>query len=75
MEGTVPPPRTPEQDDLVRLCAALNAEGAQYIVIGGMAMNRHGMLRATEDIDLPLERSTESEEGSRNSSRQSHTRS
>jgi hypothetical protein len=62
MEGTVLPPRTPEQDDLVKLCAALNAERAQYIVIGGMAMNRHGMLRSTEDIDLLLEKSRDNQQ-------------
>jgi len=61
MEGTVPPPRTPEEDDLVRLCAALNGEGARYLVVGGMAMNQHGMLRATADIDLLLENSHENQ--------------
>jgi hypothetical protein len=62
MEGTVPSPRTPEEDDLVKLCAALNSQGSKYIVIGGMAMNQHGMLRATEDIDLLVERSRENQE-------------
>jgi hypothetical protein len=61
MEGTVPPPRAPEEDDLVRLCAALNAEGARYLVVGGMAMNQHGMLRATADIDLLLENSNDNQ--------------
>ncbi len=46
------PPRTPEQNDLVRLCAALNAQGASYIVVGGMAIIQQGFLRATENIDL-----------------------
>ena len=62
MEGTLPPPRTPEEDDLVKLCAALNAQGARYVVIGGMAMNQQGLLRATEDIDLLLEGSRENQE-------------
>ena len=61
MEATVPPPRSPEQDDLVRLCASLNAEGARYLVVGGMAMNQHGMLRATADIDLLVEGSRENQ--------------
>jgi len=62
MEGTVPSPRTPEENDLVKLCAALNSQDAKYIVIGGMAMNQHGMLRATEDIDLLVERSRENQQ-------------
>ena len=62
MEGTVPSPRTPEEDDLIKLCASLNSQGSKYIVIGGMAMNQHGMLRATEDIDLLVESSRENQE-------------
>jgi hypothetical protein len=50
-------PRSPEQNDLAKLCAALNAESARYIVVGGMAIIQQGFLRATEDIDLLLERS------------------
>ena len=61
MEGTVPPPRTPEEDDLAKLCASLNAQGAQYLVVGGLAMNQQGFLRATEDIDLLLEESRENQ--------------
>lgn len=62
MEGTVPPPRTPEEDDLARLCASLNAQGARYVVVGGLAVNQQGFLRATEDIDLLLEESRENQE-------------
>lgn len=51
------PPRPPEQNDLVTLCAALNAANARYVVVGGMAIIQQGFLRATEDIDLLLESS------------------
>lgn len=62
MEETLPLPRTPEEDDLVKLCAALNDRGALYIVVGGIAVNHQGFLRATEDIDLLLERSRSNQE-------------
>jgi len=35
----------------------LNRQGAKYLIIGGMAVVHHGYLRATEDIDLLIERS------------------
>jgi hypothetical protein len=55
------PPRTPEQTDLARSCAALNAESARDIVVGGMAIIQQGFLRANEDIDLLLERSRDNQ--------------
>ena len=61
MEETLPTPRTPEEGDIVELCTALNNEGAQYIVVGGIAVNYQGFLRATEDIDLLLEGSRENQ--------------
>jgi len=62
MENERSSPRPAEQIDLIRLCQALNANAALYIVIGGMAVNRLGFLRATEDIDLLLEKSRENQE-------------
>ena len=47
--------RPPVMRDLVDLCRELNARGANYIVIGGMAVNIHGYIRNTEDIDLLIE--------------------
>ena len=52
-------PRDPESGDLLKLCRALNEQGAKYIVIGGMAIVYHGFLRGTEDIDLLVERTAE----------------
>ncbi len=34
------------------MVAALNGAGVDYIVIGDVAMNLHGLVRATEDLDL-----------------------
>ena len=62
MEETLPLPRTPEEDDLIKLCAALNEQGALYVIVGGIAVNQQGFLRATEDIDLLLEGSRSNQE-------------
>jgi hypothetical protein len=51
--------RSPEVEDLVALCAALNREGAKYVLIGGFAVILHGWVRATKDIDLLVETSEE----------------
>jgi predicted nucleotidyltransferase len=44
--------RPPDEQDLVRLARELNRLGVRYVVIGGLAINRLGSTRATEDIDL-----------------------
>lgn len=46
------PTRPPTEEDLKRLCSALNAAGAKYLVIGGFAVNYYGFARGTEDLDL-----------------------
>jgi len=38
--------------DLINLIKSLNANNAQYILIGGYALYAHGIHRATEDIDI-----------------------
>ena len=37
---------------MLRLIESLNAHGVQYILVGGGALNVHGLVRATEDLDL-----------------------
>ncbi|MBK7586097.1 MAG: nucleotidyl transferase AbiEii/AbiGii toxin family protein [Myxococcales bacterium] len=39
-------------DDALRVIASLNQAGVDYIVVGGVALNLHGLVRATEDLDL-----------------------
>lgn len=41
-----------ERTVLHRLFAALAEHGVRYVLIGGVAVNLHGIVRATEDVDL-----------------------
>lgn len=38
--------------ELLRLIKALNEEQVEYALIGGGALNVHGLVRATQDVDL-----------------------
>ena len=51
--------REPQIEDLVRICRALNAAGARYILIGGFAVIAHGGARTTKDIDLLVDASSD----------------
>jgi len=37
---------------VIRLLAALAEEEVEYVLVGGLAMGLHGLVRATEDVDL-----------------------
>ena len=54
-------PRTPNAQDLTRLCSELNRLGARYVVVGGFAIIFHGFQRLTNDIDLLVETTPENE--------------
>src|SRR5688572_31636148 len=49
----------PEESPVLHVCALLNGEGAQYLIIGGQAVILHGIIRATEDVDILIEPSEE----------------
>ena len=38
--------------DFVEMLSALNAEGVDYLVVGGWALAAHGYPRATKDLDI-----------------------
>jgi len=57
-----PEARPPLLADLVALCRNLNAAGAAYVVIGGMAVIQAGFPRATGDIDLLIDVSPTNQE-------------
>ena len=41
-----------DRDELVRVLRAFEAAGLEYVLIGGTAMGFHGLVRATEDVEL-----------------------
>ncbi len=41
-----------DRDELLRALRAFDAAGLEYVLIGAAAMGFHGVIRATEDVDL-----------------------
>lgn len=41
-----------DYDRVMQLLQALERENVEYILVGGVAMNLHGVARATQDVDL-----------------------
>jgi hypothetical protein len=41
-----------DKDFIVSLFRAFSREGVRYKVIGGIALNLHGLVRATQDLDI-----------------------
>lgn len=51
----------PRMEDVSQLCRRLNELGARYVVVGGLAIQQAGYLRATMDVDLIIDVSPENE--------------
>ena len=47
-------PRSADKTDLFRLLRSLSDHQVDYVLIGGQALNLHGFMRGTADIDLLL---------------------
>ena len=41
-----------DRDEILRVLRAFEQEGLEYVLIGATAMGFHGIVRATEDLDL-----------------------
>lgn len=41
-----------KMSSLQTICRALNDAGVRYLIVGGVAVNAHGYIRATQDLDL-----------------------
>lgn len=39
-------------DEIIRVLQAFETVGLEYVLIGASAMGFHGLVRATEDLDL-----------------------
>lgn len=51
-----------DRDELVRVLRAFEHEGLDYVLIGAAAMGFHGLVRATEDLDLFIQATAENVE-------------
>jgi len=54
--------RAVDRDDLLRVLRAFESEGLEYVLIGATAMGFHGLIRATEDVDLFIRATSENVE-------------
>ncbi len=48
-----------DRDELLRVLRAFESAGLEYVLIGATAMGFHGVVRATEDVDLFVRASPE----------------
>ena len=50
-----------DRDEILRVLRAFEASGLEYVLIGATAMGLHGLVRATEDLDLFIRATPEKE--------------
>ena len=41
-----------DREEIIRVLRAFEAAGVEYVLIGAAAMGFHGLVRATEDLDV-----------------------
>ena len=51
-----------DRDEILRVLRAFEASGLEYVLIGATAMGLHGVVRATEDLDLLIRATAENVE-------------
>lgn len=50
--GTGRPGETMDLDEVMQVLASFEREEVEYVLVGAAALNFHGLIRATEDIDV-----------------------
>ncbi len=61
-----------DRDEIIRVLRAFEAVGLEYVLIGATAMGFHGLVRATEDLDLFIRATAENVERLRAALRQTY---
>ena len=61
-----------DRDEIIRVLRAFEACGLEYVLIGATAMGFHGLVRATEDVDLLIRATPENIERLRAALRQAY---
>lgn len=60
--GALAYPNGVDRDEIVRVLRAFQTAGLEYVLIGATAMGFHGLVRATEDVDLFIRATAENVE-------------
>lgn len=61
-----------DRDEIIRVLRTFEAVGLEYVLIGAAAMAFHGLVRATEDLDLFIKATPENIERLRSALRQAY---
>ena len=61
-----------DRDEIIRVLRAFEAAGLEYVLIGASAMGFHGLVRATEDLDIFIRATEENIERLRTALRQAY---
>jgi len=62
-----------DRDEILRVLKAFEDEGLEYVLIGAAAMGFHGIVRATEDLDLFIQATAENVERLKRAFRQAYS--
>ena len=65
-------PRRVDRDEIIRVLRAFETAGLEYVLIGATAMGFHGLVRATEDLDIFIQATPENVERLRTALRQAY---